>query len=53
MGERVVFGNIEIHTHRDHVVHARLPPIQTRQNVEQAKAYFSAAENPTTHFMKP
>ena len=29
-----------------------LPPMQTRQKVEQIKAYFSAFGNPTTHSMK-
>ena len=30
-----------------------LPPMQTRQKLEQVKTYFSAVEIPTTHFMKP
>ena len=30
-----------------------LPPVQTRQKVEQVKAYFSAVEIPTTHSTKP
>ena len=29
-----------------------LPPMQTRQKVEQVKAYFSAVVIPTTHSMK-
>ena len=52
-GEVVLGKHWDTHTHRDHAVHVRLPSIQTRQNVEQAKAYFCTAENPTTHFMKP
>ena len=28
------------------------PPMQTRQKVEQVKAYFSAAEIPTAHSVK-
>ena len=28
------------------------PPMQTRQKVEQVKAYFSAAETPTAHSVK-
>ena len=30
-----------------------LPPMQTRQKVEQIKAYFRAVRNPTTHPTKP
>ena len=30
-----------------------LPPMQTRQKVEQIKAYFRAVRNPTTHSTKP
>ena len=30
-----------------------LPPMKTRQKVEQVKAYFSAVEIPTTHSTKP
>ena len=30
-----------------------LPPMQTRQKVEQAKAYVSAVENPAVHPTKP
>ena len=30
-----------------------LPPMQTRQKVEQVKAYFGAVENPAVHSTKP
>ena len=30
-----------------------LPSMQTRQKVEQIKAYFRAVRNPTTHSTKP